>query len=156
VEHFGQFGGFAAENADELEGLSLNIGLSFSTISFVVMSIATLGAVAEAAMAISADLNEVIERESPTLSELKTQAQIIGGQILGTAINTLFFGVLGASLTLIVWYVRLSYSWAEFFNSKMLLAEVATMLLGMLGILLAIWLATQWILFQYQKNGKTL
>jgi len=86
------------------------------------------------------------------------QARIIGGQILGTAINTLFFGVLGANLPLIIWFVRLRYPLAMFFNAKLLMAEVVTMLLGMLGILLSIWIAS-WLVvrtaMRQQKVGIT-
>lgn len=153
VEDLGQFGGFAQENADELEGLSLAVGLSFGAISFVMMSVSTLGAVAEAAMAVTADLNEVIEQDAPTHAQLGLQAEIIGRQILGTAVNTLFFGVLGANLPLVIWYVRLGYTWSAFLNSKMLMAELATLLLGMLGIGLAIWLSQFWILKSYKKEN---
>lgn len=140
MQYFGQFQGFATENSEELEGLSMTVGLSFNHIALAVMVISVLGAVAEAAMAITADLSEVVER-TPNMSAMSLfgHARIIGGQILGTAINTLFFGVLGANLPLIIWFVRLRYPMAMFFNAKLLTAEVVTMLLGMLGILLSIW-----------------
>ena len=159
MQYFGQFQGFTTENSEELEGLSMTVGLSFSHIALAVMVISVLGAVAEAAMAIVADLAEVVER-TPDMSAtgLYGQARIIGGQILGTAINTLFFGVLGANLPLIIWFVRLRYPLAMFFNAKLLMAEVVTMLLGMLGILLSIWIAS-WLVvrtaMRQQKVGIT-
>ena len=119
------------------------MGLSFNNIAMVVMVISVLGAVAEAAMAISADLNEVIERSPDmTSTSLYAHSRIIGGQILGTAINTLFFGVLGANIPLLIWFVRLRYPIAMFVNAKLLMTEIVTMLLGMLGILLSIWIAS--------------
>ncbi|MEJ7483024.1 YibE/F family protein, partial [Staphylococcus warneri] len=51
IQHFGQFQGFATEDVDELENLSLNVGLNFSNVAIVVMVISMLGAVAESAMA---------------------------------------------------------------------------------------------------------
>lgn len=157
MQNMGQFQGFTTENSEELEGLSMTVGLSFSHIAMAVMIISVLGAVAEAAMAIVADLSEVVER-TPDMSStsLYAHARIIGGQILGTAINTLFFGVLGANLPLIIWFVRLKYPIAMFFNAKLLMAEVVTMLLGMLGILLSIWVAS-WLVvrtnMRQQKVG---
>ena len=149
VQHIGQFQGFAAEDVDELENLSLTVGLNFSNVAIVVIVISMLGAVSEAAMALTASLSEVIEQdEAMTLAQLKDQRTIISQQILGTAINTLFFGVLGATVGLILWFVRLQYSWAEILNSKLLMADVSAMLLGMLGILFAIWLSGYFI----QKN----
>ncbi|EQC53707.1 membrane protein [Lactococcus cremoris subsp. cremoris TIFN5] len=142
IQHFGQFQGFATEDVDELENLSLNVGLNFSNVAIVVMVISMLGAVAESAMALAASLSEVVEQdESMSLEQFKSQREIISQQILGTAVNTLFFGVLGATVGLILWFVRLNYRLADIFNSKLLMAEVAAMLLGVLGILFAIWLS---------------
>ncbi|EQC54213.1 membrane protein [Lactococcus cremoris subsp. cremoris TIFN6] len=142
IQHFGQFQGFATEDVDELENLSLNVGLNFSNVAIVVMVISMLGAVAESAMALAASLSEVVEQdESVSLEQFKSQREIISQQILGTAVNTLFFGVLGATVGLILWFVRLNYRLADIFNSKLLMSEVAAMLLGMLGILFAIWLS---------------
>ncbi|WP_220741152.1 YibE/F family protein [Leuconostoc miyukkimchii] len=159
IQHFGQFQGFTTENSEELEGLSLTVGLPFGHIAMIVMVISILGAVAEAAMAISADLSEVVNR-APNMSStsLYAHTRIIGGQILGTAINTLFFGVLGANIPLLIWFVRLRYPIAMFVNAKLLMAEVVTMLLGMLGILLSIWIAG-WLIvranIKQQKMGIT-
>ncbi|GAP02430.1 integral membrane protein [Fructobacillus pseudoficulneus] len=157
TQYFAQVQGYTLENSDELEGLSLNIGLNFSHLVIIVMIISALGAVAEASMAITADLFEVIER-SPniTVESLSDHAQTIGGQILGTAINTLFFGMLGANIPLLIWYLRLHYTLAEFINAKLLVMEVATMLLGMIGILLSIWFSTFLVERGYQREGRKL
>lgn len=96
IQHFGKFQGFATEDVDELENLSLNVGLNFSNVAIVVMVISMLGAVAESAMALAASLSEVVEQdENMSLDQFKNQREIISQQILGTAVNTLFFGVLG-------------------------------------------------------------
>lgn len=63
IQHFGQFQGFATEDVDELENLSLNVGLNFSNVAIVVMVISMLGAVAESAMALAASLLEVVEQD---------------------------------------------------------------------------------------------
>lgn len=154
IQHFGQFQGFATEDVDELENLSLNVGLNFSNVAIVVMVISMLGAVAESAMALAASLSEVVEQdENMSLDQFKNQREIISQQILGTAVNTLFFGVLGATVGLILWFVRLNYRLADIFNSKLLMAEVATMLLGMLGILFAIWLSGYFVQKSFEQKN---
>lgn len=154
IQHFGQFQGFATEDVDELENLSLNVGLNFSNVAIVVMVISMLGAVAESAMALAASLSEVVEQdENMSLDQFKNQREIISQQILGTAVNTLFFGVLGATVGLILWFVRLKYRLADIFNSKLLMAEVATMLLGMLGILFAIWLSGYFVQKSFEQKN---
>ena len=151
IQHFGQFQGFATEDVDELENLSLNVGLNFSNVAIVVMVISMLGAVAESAMA---SLSEVVEQdENMSLDQFKNQREIISQQILGTAVNTLFFGVLGATVGLILWFVRLNYRLADIFNSKLLMAEVAAMLLGMLGILFAIWLSGYFVQKSFEQKN---
>jgi uncharacterized membrane protein len=153
IQHFGQFQGFAAEDVDELENLSLNVGLNFSNVAIAVMVLSMLGAVAESAMALTASLFEVIEQdEQMTLEQFSTQRTIISQQILGTAVNTLFFGVLGATVGLVLWFIRLDYRWADILNSKLLLADVAAMLLGMLGILFAIWLSGHFVYEKFKKE----
>ena len=154
IQHFGQFQGFATEDVDELENLSLNVGLNFSNVAIVVMVISMLGAVAESAMALAASLSEVVEQdENMSLDQFKNQREIIYQQILGTAVNTLFFGVLGATVGLILWFVRLNYRLADIFNSKLLMAEVAAMLLGMLGILFAIWLSGYFVQKSFEQKN---
>lgn len=154
IQHFGQFQGFATEDVDELENLSLNVGLNFSNVAIVVMVISMLGAVAESAMALAASLSEVVEQdENMSLDQFKNQREIISQQILGTAVNTLFFGVLGATVGLILWFVRLNYRLADIFNSKLLMAEVSTMLLGMLGILFAIWLSGYFVQKSFEQKN---
>ena len=154
IQHFGKFQGFATEDVDELENLSLNVGLNFSNVAIVVMVISMLGAVAESAMALAASLSEVVEQdENMSLDQFKNQREIISQQILGTAVNTLFFGVLGATVGLILWFVRLNYRLADIFNSKLLMAEVAAMLLGMLGILFAIWLSGYFVQKSFEQKN---
>ena len=106
------------------------------------------------AMALAASLSEVVEQdENMSLDQFKNQREIISQQILGTAVNTLFFGVLGATVGLILWFVRLNYRLADIFNSKLLMAEVAAMLLGMLGILFAIWLSGYFVQKSFEQKN---
>ncbi|CAK8053566.1 YibE/F family protein [Eupransor demetentiae] len=157
IQHFAQLGGFTTENSDELEGLSLNIGLSFGNLALVVMIVSALGAVSEAAMAVTADLYEVIERNPDLpLSNLVKQRQIISSQIISTAINTLFFGMLGSNLPLLIWYMRLHYSPAILINAKLLVIELVTTLLGILGILGAIWLSSHFVIRDYERKGAAI
>lgn len=149
VQYLGHFQGFAAENVDELENLSLDIGVNFSNVSIVVLLISVIGAISESSIALAASLTEVIDQdERMTIEQLKNQRKIISEQILGTATNTLFFGMLGSSAGLILWFTRLNYRFSDIINSKLLVADVVTMLLGMIGILVAIIISGHFV----QKN----
>jgi len=90
VQYLGHFQGFAAEN--ELENLSLDIGVNFSNVSIVVLVISVIGAISESSIALAASLTEVIDQdERMTIEQLINQRKIISEQILGTATNTLFW-----------------------------------------------------------------
>ncbi|MDD9138663.1 YibE/F family protein [Fructobacillus sp. CRL 2054] len=155
AQHLGHLQGYTLENSDELEGLSLAVGIDFSNLAIIVMVISALGAIAEAAMAVTADLFEVVERTPEiSLDNLKKQGTTIGSQILGTAMNTLFFGMLGANIPLLVWFFRLHYSAAEFMNGKLLIFEVVTMLLGMIGIMCSIKVAIFFVEHAFHKEGR--
>ena len=60
---------------------------------------------------------------------------------------------MAATVGLILWFVRLNYRLADIFNSKLLMAEVAAMLLGMLGILFAIWLSGYFVQKSFEKKN---
>lgn len=139
VQVMGHFQGFAAENVDELENLSLAVEINFSDVAIVVLVVSVIGAISESSIALAASLTEVIDQDDlMTVEQLKSQRKLISEQILGTATNTLFFGMLGSSAGLILWFTRLNYRIADILNSKLLVADTVTMLLGMIGILVAI------------------
>lgn len=160
IQFLGHFQGFAAENVDELENLSLDVGINFSDVAIVVLVISVIGAISESSIALAASLTEVIDQdERMTIEQLQSQRQIISEQILGTATNTLFFGMLGSSAGLILWFTRLNYRFADILNSKLLVADIVTMLLGMIGILVAIiisghFVEKNFVNQQAQRNNK--
>ena len=157
AQTLGHLQGYTLENSDELEGLSLAVGIDFSNLAIIVMVMSALGAIAEAAMAVTADLFEVVERTPAiSLANLREQGKVIGSQILGTAINTLFFGMLGANIPLLVWFFRLHYSFPEFVNGKLLIFEIVTMLLGMIGILCSIKIAISLVEHAFHREGREI
>jgi len=62
--------------------------------------------------------------------------------------------MLGSSAGLILWFTRLNYRFSDIINSKLLVADVVTMLLGMIGILVAIIISGHFVQknFVIQKN----
>lgn len=155
VNQWANVQGFATESSEELEGLLLTVGLDFKNIAFAVTIVASLGAIAEASMAISADLNELIS-STPDISQKNffRQSNIIGSQIIGTALNTLFFSVLGDNLSLMIFYVRLHYSFAQLINGKLIVAAALDLLIAMIGVLLTI-PVTSWMVYRGHDFSKS-
>ncbi|MFV0556885.1 MAG: YibE/F family protein [Lactovum sp.] len=151
IQYWGQFQGFTNQNMEELEGLSLNIGLNFSELTVAVFVLSILGSLAESSIAVIINLKELIDQNPQmTSEEFRVQKRIISEQIIGTAINILFFGLLGGSLAVFLWYIRLERTFAEMINSKLLMIEVAGILIGMIAILLVVELSAYFM----EKNFK--
>lgn len=147
--------GFGNENNEDLEGMSLLIGIKFSDIMISTMIISTLGAIAEAAIAVSTGLEELIETTPDIdMTRLFHHGYDIGKEIIGTALNTLFFGFFGSFLGLFTWYVKLNYSFSEFFNNKIFAAEFSMILIGFIGVISTVPL-TAWVMQVRQRLVKT-
>lgn len=135
----GELGGFGMQDSDEIEGLSLLIGTSFRQIAIVVALISSIGAIGEAAIAISSGLHEITEQHPKiTAAELKTDGQQVGHEIIGTALNTLFFGFFGSFLGMFIWFYRLKYPIGELINDKVLITELLAILVAVIGVVLII------------------
>lgn len=146
VESWAHVQGFAVEDSEELEGLSLTIGLNFLQISMVAAILSTLGAIAEAAMAIAAGMQELLQ-DNPTIPTQKLfgHGMNIGRQIIATAINTLLFGFIGSFLGLSIWFMKLNYGFGAVINSKIFGAELLMLLFSMIAVILAV-PGTAWLM----------
>lgn len=139
VSRWSMVQGFGTEDSDDLEGMSILIGISYLKVSVTAIVISTLGAIAEAAMAISAGLTEILETHPQiSNSRLVEGGMGIGRQIIGTTLNTLFFGFFGGFLSLFIWFAGLHYSFGMIFNNKIFVAELIEILISFLGVLLTV------------------
>ncbi|RHW53228.1 YibE/F family protein [Lactobacillus bombicola] len=145
-EYIAQAAGLGPEAGEILVGLSQMPGLSYPLIAVAVAIFSTLGAVAEAAVAISSGLLE-IKKHNPkiTYDELRSSGTKIGNDVLGTAINTILFGMFGSCLSLFLWYIRLNYTLGEIFNEKMLVNEALIIVYSLIGVILTVPLTTSFL-----------
>lgn len=152
IEHWAQVQGFGTEDSDDLEGMSILIGISYLKVAVTLTSLSTLGAIAEAAMAISSGLTEVLENH-PAISNsrLIKSGMAIGRQIIGTTFNTLFFGVFGGFLALFIWFAGLHYSLGTIMNNKIFVAEMLEILISFIGVLITVPM-TAWVMTK--RRGK--
>lgn len=131
--------GFGSEDSDELEGMSVLIGLSYQQIAVCTTVLSTLGAIAEAAMAIASGLQEILLiHPNRSTNQLFGDGMRIGEQIIGTTLNTLFFGFFGGFLALFIWFVGLKYSLGTIMNNKIFVSEMITVLVSFVSVLLTV------------------
>lgn len=137
--------GFGEEEIEELGMFSLYIGVDFVKIAASVIIMSTIGAITDAAIAISSPMREIYFH-NPNLSrkELFASGLSIGRDILGTSTNTLFFAFFGGYLALLIWFKDLHYSMGEIVNSKIFSSEMVTILIAGISVTLVIPI-TAWI-----------
>ncbi len=142
-QYLAQAAGLGPEAGEILVGLSQMPGLSYPMIAVTVATFSTLGAIAEAAVAMSSGLLE-LKKHNPNIlrSELEENGGKIGQDVLGTAMNTILFGMFGSFLSLFLWYFRLHYSFGEIMNEKLFVNEALIILYSLIGVLLTVPLST--------------
>lgn len=158
IEYWAQVGGFGLEDSEELVGLSTYIGIDFTKIAIATAILSSLGAIAEAAIAIASGLDEILTQHDKIRSgELFADGVFIGKQIIGTAVNTLFFGFFGSSLALFIWFYGLNYSLGEILNDKVFAAELIAIVVSLIGVVLTIPITTWMMSFRLKKvQDKTM
>lgn len=131
--------GFGDEEIEELSVFSLYIGIDFVKMAASVIIMSTIGAITDAAIAISSPMREMfIHQPSVSRKELFAFGIKIGKDILGTSTNTLFFAFFGGYLALLIWFKDLNYTLGEIVNSKLFSAEVITIFCAGIGVVLVI------------------
>lgn len=143
--------GFGAEDAEEIEGFGLAIGLSFQKISIMMIILGSLGAIAETSIAVASGLVEILEYDAQMGSKQLFKAGIaIGEKIIATAFNTLFFSFFGSFLSLTMWFIQLGYPISKIVNHKILIGEGLALLIGVSGVIATVPL-TSWLLNYFRK-----
>ncbi len=147
VIHFSHTAGFGTEDGEDLEGMSTALGVSFPQIAIAAGLVSTLGAVAEAAIAVSAGINE-LDVEQDWLGIIQ-----MGREIIGTAINTLFFGFFGGFCGLFIWFAQLKYPVWEVVNNKIFVGELLDVLFSVLAVILTVPVTT-WVVRKRTLAGR--
>ncbi|CAM3173761.1 YibE/F family protein [Lactiplantibacillus plajomi] len=154
VEHWIMAQGFSLEDSEDLEGMSLSIGVSFVGVAVTEAVLSTLGAIAEAGIAIAAGLSEIIaQHPQVTTKRLYIDGISIGKQIIGTTFNTLFFGFFGGFLALFIWFASLHYSFGSVINNKIFVGEVLMILFSLIGVILTVPVTTWVMTLEHRKAG---
>ncbi len=154
IEHWAQIQGFGQEDSEDLEGMSTILGISYLNVAISTAILSTLGAIAEAAIAIAAGLAEILEQHPKiTLKNLQAAGFKVGSQIIGTTFNTLFFGFFGGFLALFIWFAGVHYSLGEILNDKILVGEVLMVLFSMMSVIATIPLTT-WAMVASERQAR--
>jgi len=131
--------GFGKEQAEAVLCLSVYVHINFSRVVISVILIALLGAIIDVSISISSSMNEIyMNNTSITKNSLFKSGMNIGLDILGTMTNTLLFAYISGFMTLIIWFVTMSYTFTDIINAKVFCAEVFQIISSGIGIILII------------------
>lgn len=139
LEYWASAQGMGAENQDELEAFSLAAGISFPQLAIAIIVINSLGVISETSVAITSGLNEIVLNK-PTLTpkEIFDDGFSVGNKILNTQTNTLLFNFFSATFPLFFLIHSLGYKFGDILNDKLLVAEILTTLICMIGVILTV------------------
>ena len=153
VEFWASLQGMAAEDQDELESFSLMSGISYPQLAIAIIVVNSLGVISETSVAITSGLYEIIENK-PTLTpeEIFQDGFSVGNKILSTQTNTLLFNFFATTFPLFFLMHTLNETFADFVNSKLVVAEVITTLICVIGVILTVPL-TAYFVSRKEKIG---
>ncbi|UQS82095.1 YibE/F family protein [Bombilactobacillus folatiphilus] len=150
--HFSFSHGFTTEDTEEIEQFVLEVGISFPQIQVVVILISSLGAIAEASIAVSSGVWEIVEQQPQIAAKQLWHAGLeIGRKNIATALNTLLSSFFGSYLTLGLWFIQLHYSLAKIFNNALLVNAALELMVSFGGVLGAVYLSIYYIGHQRRK-----
>ena len=135
-----QTAGFGPEDSERALKVSRCIlGLVFPHILIATTLLGTLGAIAEAAIAVAAGMDEIKDQAS------SAGIKQMGHEIIGTALNTLFFGFFGGfSSFLFIWFASLRYPFSQVINNKIFVGELLQVLISVIAVILTVPMTT-WV-----------
>lgn len=124
---------------DNASYLSSGVGFKMRHLLLLAMVWGQLGAISDTAMAVATALNELHNHHPKyTVKQLYQEGMVIGKDILGTTINTLFFVSLGESVMLYLYYSTYRYSLLKILNSSSFGQAMFGVLLPCIGCILVI------------------
>lgn len=157
MDYLAQIKGFANEQSEEIEAFNLLVGVDFEQVLIATTILSTLGAIAEAAVAIASGLEELSQHNAAiTLDEIYRSGKNIGFQIMGMTFNTLFFGMFGGDLALFVLLHKLKENFGYYLNSKIFVAESMQVLYSVIAVVLVIAITTYLMgkkIMKQRQNG---
>jgi len=104
----GNLSGFPAEYSEEIaeaDITSFNVHINFFDVFVAVILMGLIGSITDAALDAATTVNEIYQNnKSFSVPELFSSGLNVGGDILGTMVNTLFFAFWGTFMGYFIWH----------------------------------------------------
>ncbi len=156
---FGKFiyiQGYSEETIEAIGYVNYNTGLNMLKLTEAIIIIGLIGNIIDTSIAISSALYEVhVNNPNLKIKELFKSGMNIGGDILGTTTNTLFFAFLGGAMSLLIYFIDYKYGLLELINSKVFALEFTKIVLSGIAAFLIIPLTSYISSIIYKKELDT-
>lgn len=127
------------QRESDVFGLSPDINIDMAKIAVAMIITGLIGAATDTSIAVSSAVYEVFRNNrSLDKAELFRSGMSIGGDILGTTVNTLYFAFIGESMMLFILFKNHNYSLAQIVNSKAFFQEFVNIIFSCLSCITVI------------------
>lgn len=154
IAAFAQISGYNELNLyeDEVSVLASTVTINMTAAAVAMVIVGISGAVIDVAIAVSSAVYEV-SHKNDSLDEhrLFLSGMHMGGNILGTTINTLFFAAIGEFLLLFLELKEQDYSFGQLINSKAFFQMIFPILMSGIGCALIVPIAA-WIMATFVRK----
>lgn len=145
----------AERKNEEMRYLGSGVNFKMRYLYLTAMIWCQIGAISDTSMAISTSVNEIsIHNPEFTWRQLFREGMIIGRDILGTTINTLFFVALGEAAMLFMYYRTYGYSFAKIINASSFSQTILPVMIPCIGCIIIIPLTS--LVFSLIKKRGTI
>lgn len=154
VAHGAKISGYNELNMyeDEAAMLTGHITINMTAAAVAMVIVGIVGAVIDAAIAVASAVYEVSHKNPElTENELLQSGLRMGGNIIGTTVNTLLFAGIGESLLLYLEMKELHYSFFTLINSKSFFQMLFPIVMSAVGCVCVVPVAA-WIMGKFAKR----
>lgn len=129
--------GFSSDSVETIGGFSYLINYDMTKVIIGMYLICVIGTIIDTSISVSTSMNEVLEN-NPKIKEkeLYKSGMNIGGDILSTTINTLFFAIISSFIGFFMWHKNDTLSYI--INHKVFAQTIIELLLSFIASILII------------------
>ena len=130
-------GAFGPESFDAIGGFNFDINYNMNNVIIGIFLVSIIGTVIDTSISVSTAMNEINEN-NPTIDEkeLFKSGMNVGGDILSTTVNTLYFALVITFIGYFMWHRGQLIE--EVINDKLFVKEILQLLIAFIGSIIII------------------
>lgn len=125
-------GAFGVESLESIGGYNFYINYNMSDVLIGVFLVSIIGTIIDTSISVASAMNEVLDN-NPLIDdkELRQSGMSVGGDLLSTTINTLFFALISTFIGYFMWHRGIMFE--EIINDKTFVREIIQLFIAFIG-----------------------